>query len=80
MDDTLTTVPKEIANAIIRERINLWLNSQLAARLDIRVARKIGDENMEKAALENVKRCEIAIMELEEAQKEIESGTETLPA
>ena len=70
-------IPQEISIIIIRERISFWTNSQYAAALDVRVAKKIGDEKMETAAIENMKRCEAAIMELEAALKEIESGPET---
>ena len=67
-DDELEPV---IQKDISDYRIQLWKQTQYMSMIDIRVAKKIGDEAMDKAAIESVKKCEKALVELRKMLKEI---------
>ena len=66
-DDLEPVIQKDI----IDSRIQLWKQTQYMSMIDIRVAKKIGDEAMDKAAIESVKKCEKALVELRKMLKEI---------
>lgn len=67
----MDTPSAETQAAIIKDRIQLWQNTQYQAGIDLRVAGKISDEQMRKAALEQVRRAEIALTELRAALAEL---------
>jgi hypothetical protein len=67
-------IPIVIKAQLVEEKMKLWLNTSYAAQIDLRVAKKINDPQQEKAALEMMKKCEEAIMLLEELFEELNSG------
>jgi hypothetical protein len=67
-------IPIIVKAQLVEEKMRLWTNTSYAAQIDLRVAKKINDPQQEKAALEMVKKCEEAIMLLEELLEELNSG------
>jgi hypothetical protein len=67
-------IPIVIKAQLVEEKIKLWSNTSYAAQIDLRVAKKLNDPQQEKAALEMMKKCEEAIMLLEEILEALNSG------
>jgi transcription elongation GreA/GreB family factor len=67
-------IPIVVKAQLVEEKMRLWTNTSYAAQIDLRVAKKLNDPQQEKAALEMMKKCEEAIMLLEEMLEELNSG------
>lgn len=64
-------VSVEEQKLILADRISMWKRTEYQATVDFKVGEKLEDENMKKAATENIKRCVIALETLEEELKKL---------
>jgi hypothetical protein len=51
---------------IVEQMMGEWRRQSYAAEVNVRVARRLGDERMERQAVEQMKRAEAALAVLEE--------------
>lgn len=57
----MNDVTNDAKRAILENKLALWKNTQFDALVDIELAKKIGDQGMEKAAFERARQCEVVI-------------------
>ena len=65
-DDLFADLPSEVVIAILKQKLARWTNTVFDAKLDVQVARVIGDKALEKRSTDHLKNTLKAVAYLTE--------------
>ena len=65
-DDLFESVPPAVMLAVLKQKLTLWTNTVFDAKLDVQVARVIGDKALEKRSTDHLKNTLKAVAYLTE--------------